>query len=321
VISSVVAAGALHPVVSLPEPSAPTFQVSLDFGGTLVGPNVAELLLTEFLPEGDQSAQKIADALRVGRITAHQARSQQVALLPWDRMEEISGFVRARVPLRPGAREFLSLAEERQIPVTVVSGGLDFYIQEVLDRERLPLPIRSDRLRGSESGRVRVDYPHGHRTCRLCGTCKAGIVSEGFGRAATVLIGDGPTDRYAAEIADVVFARGQLLEYCRTAGIRSYGFEDFHSITSQFRRWLDHGEPLPTLTRRGRADSPCPISAALAWTKESPGRRSTPAGVVPTPDATPESTRGAVPRSMSGSGEGGPSHPVVSSSPPTGRHR
>ncbi|EQD47420.1 2-hydroxy-3-keto-5-methylthiopentenyl-1-phosphate phosphatase, partial [mine drainage metagenome] len=162
--------------------------MSVDFDGTLVEGNVAKLLVSEFIPDGDGLADTIDRALHEGRITLREAWARQTALLPWDRYDEMIRFVRERVPLRAGAREFVALAQAYRIPVTVVSGGLDFYIHEILDRDRLALPVRSDRLTGVPEGRPRLEYPHGHRTCRECGTCKAGIVTDGFGGSTTVFI-------------------------------------------------------------------------------------------------------------------------------------
>jgi 2-hydroxy-3-keto-5-methylthiopentenyl-1-phosphate phosphatase len=244
-------------------------RVSLDFDGTLVGPNVAKLLMTEFVPKGNELSEMIDIGLHSGQLTLREAWARETALLPWDRLGEMCAFVRNHVRLRPGAREFLALARKHALPVSVVSGGLDFYIYEVLERERLYLPVRADRLLLTGDGRVRITYPHGHRSCRQCGTCKAGIVTEGFGDSTTVLIADGSTDRFAAEVADVVFARGRLLEYCRATGIPCYEFEDFGPVTEQFQRWLTNDEALPRSVRRGRPGSPCPISEALAWNRDS----------------------------------------------------
>jgi 2-hydroxy-3-keto-5-methylthiopentenyl-1-phosphate phosphatase len=143
-----------------------------------------------------------------------------------------------------------------------VSGGLEFYIREVLDREHLTFPIRSDHLEVVPNGPVRVIHPWGHPTCRLCGICKAAIVDDGDSKR-TVFVADGSTDRYGAEAADIVFARRRLLDYCRRAGIPCFPFEEFGPVTEQFRQWYEKGADLPPPRRRGLSDSPCPISRRL----------------------------------------------------------
>ncbi len=251
-------------MVGVPDRPGDRFDVVLDFDGTLVDPNVAIILVEEFAPNGRQVAHEIDLLLHEGKIGLREAWRRQVALLSADRMGEMVTFARHRVPLRKGAHAFLDLLRAHQVPVTVVSGGLDFYIREVLEREGLDLPIRSDTLRVLPSGQLSVVHPYEHPTCRLCGICKAGIVDQASAERLSVFIGDGSTDRYGAESADLVFARKRLLDYCRKAGIASYPFEDFEPVTEQFRRWLTGVEPLPSRRGQGLADSPCPISRGLA---------------------------------------------------------
>lgn len=242
----------------------PDLTVVLDFDGTLVDPNVAILLVSEFAPNGEAVAHEVDQLLHTGKIGLREAWHRQAALLPGARLPEMARFVRERVPLRRGAREFLGLTRAHGVPVTIVSGGLDFYIQEVLDREGLDLPIRSDRLEVRPDGTAQVVHPYAHPSCDRCGICKAAIVSDRRPPARTVFIADGSTDRFGAETSDIVFARHRLLDYCRRAGIACYPFEDFEPVTSQFRRWLVDGEPLPPPRSRGLATSVCPISVELS---------------------------------------------------------
>jgi 2-hydroxy-3-keto-5-methylthiopentenyl-1-phosphate phosphatase len=236
------------------------FRVVVDFDGTLVVPNVAIDLVAEFVPDGARVAGEIDILLHEGKIGLREAWQRQVTLLPRERLPEMIQFVREKVPLRKGAREFLELTRQHGVPVVVLSGGLDFYIQEVLDREGVHLPMLSDRLIVPPTGPLQVDHPYGHPTCRICGICKAGAVRVPTVGVRNVLIADGSTDKYAAEVADVVFARRRLLSYCERVGIPCYPFEDFEPVTAQFRRWLEEGEPIPTFRRLGDATSLCPIS-------------------------------------------------------------
>ncbi len=112
----------------------------------------------------------------------------------------------------------------------------------------------------SPTGPLEVDHPHGHPTCRLCGICKAAVVRVPARGVRNVLIADGSTDRYGAEVADIVFARRRLLAHCERAGIPVYPFEDFEPVTAQFQRWLDREEPLPSFRPVGDPKSLCPIS-------------------------------------------------------------
>jgi 2-hydroxy-3-keto-5-methylthiopentenyl-1-phosphate phosphatase len=244
--------------------SMPPVRVVLDFDGTLVDPNVAIILVAEFAENGHEVAHEVDRLLHEGKIGLREAWQRQAALLPGDRIPEMAEYVRTHVPLRRGSKRFLATAQRYGIPVTIVSGGLDFYIREVLNREGLSLPIRSDRLERLPDGHVRVVHPFGHPTCQLCGICKAAVVTDRGDSQRTVFVADGSTDRYGAETADLVFARHRLLEYCRKTGIPVFPFEDFEPVTDQFLRWFESGEPFPPRRARGLATSQCPISQSLS---------------------------------------------------------
>jgi 2-hydroxy-3-keto-5-methylthiopentenyl-1-phosphate phosphatase len=242
----------------------PPLRIFLDFDGTLVESNVAVDLVARFAEDGTRVAHEVDEQLHRGEITLREAWERQAALLPWDRVSKMTDFAVREIPLRTGARELIDLLRKHSVPVVVLSGGLDFYIRAILDREGLEYPFLSDTSTKGADGRLKVEHPHGHATCRQCGICKAQAIHVPLPVAErTVFIGDGSTDRFAAEVADIVFARRRLLAYCQAQGIRCYPFEDFRPVTAQLRAWLEGQEPIPPRRSLGLSDSICPISRAL----------------------------------------------------------
>ena len=249
----------------------PNLRIYVDFDGTLVEPNVAIDLVEKFCVGGEAVAHEVDLALHSGKMTLREAWERQAALLPVERIGEMTAWATANVPLRQGAKEFLRTMEARGVPVFVVSGGLDFYIEAVLAREGLRLPFLSDRLTVNGGGHAEVLHPFGHPTCRLCGICKAQVVrSPRHAGELTVFIGDGSTDRYGAEVADLVFARHRLKAYCERAEIPFVPFEDFDQVNGKITGWLDGTEPVPSRDAIGRLNSPCPISDSLAAGRNEP---------------------------------------------------
>lgn len=245
--------------------SLPLFRVFLDFDGTLVGPNVAIVLVEKFAKDGARVAHEVDEQLHRGEITLRQAWERQAALLPADRVEEMAQWVVDEIPLRPGAHELLRLLKQQGYPVVILSGGIDFYITAVLKREGLDLPFFSDAFEKGPNGQLRVVHPFGHATCRQCGICKAQVVHSELPKARrTMFIGDGSTDKFAAEVSDVVFARRRLLQYCKDRGIPVYPFEEFSPVTEQIRKWTSGSEPFPLPRPIGELSSVCPISRSLA---------------------------------------------------------
>jgi 2-hydroxy-3-keto-5-methylthiopentenyl-1-phosphate phosphatase len=238
-------------------------QLWIDFDGTLVVPNVAVVLVEEFGRDGARVARETDEQLHRGEITLRQAWERELAVLPADRIEEMAAYARDHTPLRAGAQRLVEVVKRRRIPTAVVSGGVDFYIHPVLERERIDWPVFSDSLIRGRDGQLKVAHPHGHATCRLCGICKAQLVLGGSGRS-TIFVGDGSTDRFAAEVADTVFARHRLLAYCQAHGIEALPFESLDTVAD----WLESANGGTTAPdgagRRGLPGSPCPISREVA---------------------------------------------------------
>jgi 2-hydroxy-3-keto-5-methylthiopentenyl-1-phosphate phosphatase len=250
----------------------PPLRLFLDFDGTLVEPNVAILLVERFAEDGARVAHEVDEQLHRGELTLRQAWERQAALLPWDQIPQMTEWAVREIPLRAGARELIDLLALHDVPTVVVSGGLDFYIRAILEREGLDLPFLSDAALPGQNGSLRVEHPHGHAECRQCGICKAQVVRGPLPPAErTIFVGDGSTDRFAAEVADIVFARRRLLTYCQKQGIPFYPFEDFRPVTAQLKSWLEGSEPMPSGRARGLGDSLCPISRGLSTAALSPG--------------------------------------------------
>ncbi|MFZ0830601.1 MAG: HAD-IB family phosphatase [Thermoplasmata archaeon] len=248
-----------------PRRDAPRLQVLLDFDGTLVEPNVAIVLVERFCIDGPRIAHEVDLDLHAGRITLREAWARQVALLPPTRLDEMTEFVVREIPLRKGALQLLGLLREFQVPTAIVSGGLEFFIRPVLAREGIDYPLFADGIERASDSQLRVVHPYGHPTCRLCGICKANV-TIGFATpgVSTVFIGDGSTDKYAAEVAEIVFARHRLKDYCARSGIPFFPFDDFDPVTARLRGWLLGTDPLPPPRPRGLRTSACPISQGLA---------------------------------------------------------
>ena len=111
-------------------------------------------------------------------------------------------------PHDPGFVALVERARSAGIPVEVVSDGFGFFIRPALASlglADLPVVTANTTFAGR---RATIDFPNGHPTCLVCGTCKRERVRahQAAGRAV-VFIGDGESDRYAAGYADVVWAK------------------------------------------------------------------------------------------------------------------
>ena len=78
----------------------------------------------------------------------------------------------AAQPHDPGFVPFVRRAQAAKIPVEIVSDGFGFFIEPALEALGVAeLPVVTARTT-FEGRRATIDFPNGHPTCLVCGTCK-----------------------------------------------------------------------------------------------------------------------------------------------------
>lgn len=190
----------------------------LDWDGTVTIDDTLIVALREF---GDwQVYLDAAAALRRGEITLHEEirRDAESIKTPID---EVVAWLVEHLELRPGLHE---LAEAYQ-PI-IVSSNFRQLIEPILAREGLELEVRANEVEWRPNG-WRATFRNGE----VCGTC-----SEPCKRAdlpATdeiVYVGDGYSDRCAAQAADRIFARDALARYLDEQGVSYERFADLNDV-------------------------------------------------------------------------------------------
>ena len=56
--------------------------------------------------------------------------------------------------------------------------------------------------------------------------------------APAIFVGDGLSDQYAVESADLVFAKNGLASYCRDNSVEHTSFNDLREVASHLDHWL-----------------------------------------------------------------------------------
>ncbi len=200
----------------------PGWKILCDFDGTIVASDVTDYLLERFATEGWR---KLERDWEQGLIGARECMQGQVALI--EATPPVLDVAIAEMAADPGFPGFVALAHRLDIPLTVVSDGLDRVIQDVLRRAKLAgVEMMSSRLE-FRAGRWQLDFPYAEKDCCLpmaC-TCKCAIARRDPRR--TLVIGDGRSDFCVADMADFVFAKHKLLSYCEATQIPHAPFADF----------------------------------------------------------------------------------------------
>jgi 2-hydroxy-3-keto-5-methylthiopentenyl-1-phosphate phosphatase len=197
-----------------------TTSVFLDFDGTIATADTGVHLLTRL---GAEDWRAVDDEYAAGTIGSREALARQWAMLPPD--EGTLRAVAREVPLDPGLGPLVDGLRSAGAEVLVVSDGFGFHVAEAL------APFGLDLLTNAvDFGTGALEFPHVDRCCpcSTCGTCKQAPIKDARRRGRkAVFVGDGVSDRKAALLADRLFAKHDLAEWCELTGV---DYEPFASL-------------------------------------------------------------------------------------------
>lgn len=204
--------------------------VFCDFDGTISPRDIGYNLFNHFTD--GRNEELIPDWIS-GALSTRDCLEAEAAMVRAE-PNEIYSFL-DRFDIDPGFVDFLSLCRKNDAPITVLSDGLDFYIDYVLKRhglDHLEVIANVGRL---ENGTITVDFPYTNSSCKRCGSCKAERINErraqADGETQTIFVGDGYSDTCAIEAADILFANKDLEKHCIKNNIEYYGFDSFADVS------------------------------------------------------------------------------------------
>ena len=206
-----------------------------DFDDTAADRNVATLLLDGLQSTPFSSTTENWRSLHKqfldSEITLAEYQENAFERLASTRSEQ-AAYAQKHADLRPGFRELAEYCQEQRIEIAVVSHGLDFYIQALLDKAGLGYIPQFAVQTGEAAGRTTFTYNFAKDGCPWApGNCKCYIVEEYRERGHAILYaGDGLSDTCPARKADFVFARDGLLSFCQAYDLPHRELTDFHVV-------------------------------------------------------------------------------------------
>ena len=200
--------------------------IAVDFDGTVTEMDLLDTIARDF---GDPEVYAEVDhGLDHGSLTLREVitREFEPVTAPLD---EVVQWELDNVRVRDGFREFVDYAREHGWRVVIVSSGFHELIEPILEREGVELELHANRVDPRADGwQVQWRY---EESCDSCGeSCKRSMVQQLAGDDELLYIGDGFSDRCAAEASDLVFATRGLAEYLAEREIPHQRFEDFHDV-------------------------------------------------------------------------------------------
>ncbi|THD80481.1 MAG: haloacid dehalogenase [Phenylobacterium sp.] len=207
-------------------------QVFCDFDGTISVVDTTDRVLAQLASPEWEALE--ADWL-AGRIDAATCMRGQIALIEGSDAELDA--VLAEVEVDPGFPAFAAWCAEHDVPLTIVSDGVDYFIRRILARHGLQdLPVVSNKLAG-KAGARRLAQPYSREGCAAgAGVCKCEAAAHRTAPSQlTVYVGDGRSDFCVSHRADVLFAKDALADYAKGRGRAHHLFSTFHEITATLR--------------------------------------------------------------------------------------
>jgi 2,3-diketo-5-methylthio-1-phosphopentane phosphatase len=210
----------------------------LDFDGTASSRDAVDLILEKF---ADERWLVVEEEWRAGRIGSRECLARQMALVR-AAPRDLDALL-AAIELDAGLGALLEACARLDVPVAVVSDGFDYCIRRVLAGACDPrvkkllrgVRVCSSHLSYSGASRWHAEFPYFPKSCAHgCATCKPAVMELLNARgAATVFVGDGLSDAYAAREADFVFAKNGLARICRAGGIWHTTFESLAEVAAR----------------------------------------------------------------------------------------
>lgn len=135
--------------------------------------------------------------------------------------------------------EFVDFCKSEEFPVTILSEGMDYYINRILSKNNLNIPYFANKFVLTKDNKIGLEFPYSDSDCARCGCCKRNLmINMTADDEIAVLIGDGFSDVCAANYADIVFAKKSLASYCWKNNITYFEYNDFGDVTKKLQKIL-----------------------------------------------------------------------------------
>jgi len=213
----------------------------LDFDGTISRRDAVDAILETY---ADPKWLTFEAEWRAGRIGSRDCLRAQMALVRASRKQMDA--LLDEIGIDEGLVALLQMCAMEDIPAHIISDGFDYCIRRILSgaSKRVAALLRGGRVCAghleSRGHLWRTEFPFFHQTCgHGCATCKPALMRLlNRTNAPAIFVGDGLSDRYAVESADLVFAKDGLAAYCADHSIEYVPYQNLGDVAAHLDRWL-----------------------------------------------------------------------------------
>ena len=223
-------------------------KVFFDFDHTITRADVLDEIITRFSVGEDWVA--LEEAWQAGAIGSRECLEGQMRSIRATR-QALAAYLKG-VEIDPAFAQLLDFLKQKRVPCEILSDSFSFIIKTILRHYGMSrIRVSSNHL-AFEGDRLIPSFPYEDETCsRKCAHCKKIHLVKSGGKTL-LYVGDGLSDICAAEKADLVFAKGSLLDYLRKAKKPCYAFKNLNDVYRKMKELLDDqdGEDEKNFNRR-----------------------------------------------------------------------
>jgi len=209
--------------------------IQCDFDGTITEEDQSFLVLDAF---ASGNWRQLLTEYRAGKMSVGNFNTRAFAMVNEDR-QTLVNFVKQTAKIRPGFLELVAYCRREGVQFTIVSNGLDFYINTILtDIGVKNIEVFAAQVQFASRG-LEVKYvgPDGaHLDSDFKEAYTRLFLTNGY---RIVYVGNGLSDISAAKHAHWIFARDELLNLCEQKGLGCLPFVDFNDVLSGLKRLKD----------------------------------------------------------------------------------
>lgn len=202
-----------------------------DFDGTVAQKDVGRELFSHF---GGSRAEEIARQYLDDVITARECLLSEASLVSGVAPAQLAAFV-DQFSIDEYFVAFRDFCLSRNIPLAILSDGVDFYVERILNRNGLGdctfFANHLDFKNIDGVTKLDITFPYTDSECLFCGNCKRNhMLTLSSDDDIIVYVGDGISDWCPIRHADIIFAKKDLIKFCQQENISYFEYSDFRDV-------------------------------------------------------------------------------------------
>lgn len=217
---------------------APKVKIYSDFDGTITLYDTWIEMGERFIQD-KESWHNVIKNFEDQKIGARECFLAEVDLIRDFDLNEFNKIIESQ-RLDPQFVSFYDFCTLNNIPLVILSEGMDYYIARILKNYGLDIPFYSNKLvYSAELNKIGLQFPYSDSDCLKCGTSKRNILMNNTADdEISVFIGDGFSDACVVNYADIVFAKKSLASYCWKNNITYFDYQTFGDVKKKLEKIL-----------------------------------------------------------------------------------